>query len=410
MKYLLSKLALAAILIFAASLASCDFPDTYKGEYVNVSGDAARDNNYAERGGLYRQNYFVTKIEAEDSSGASCPPLPLADTEYCFFTKKGSVLRVSASKTVWTRKLKDGEFAMSSCADPEQNFYFVTNFGRVISHAIDGDERFEIEPPVELGEYPEIGTILINDFGVYYSINNSVIKIDKNGENVKKIDFGSTVSKNFAATGDGDLAIPLTRHAFGATDTLAILSKNLDIKKRIPIENVRLVEEAAVSGDKIFLCGLQETSSKRFPVYLRIDLDGELKFMNRLPITPKHLSVDSDGDLYLVGYGAGIGESLGGVYRFSPDGTMKWKLFFKATLHSPAMLGEYYLAVLTSKENAVGLSYIDYEGTLRQTLTLSDAPAMLPKPVVAPKPSIVIGAAIESKIIRVEDMKFMGIF
>jgi hypothetical protein len=374
---------------------SCQCERSLEGELINQMGDAGRTNSYEYLTTFYKNLVTTTSPRAmKDSGGCFVAPLLLSSAEWVIATKNGTILLTTKTNVTWEYKLDAGEVCISSpCADEEQNLYFLTNNGKVLSLSRLGGLRWKYDFKSIDTNQTVYSELLITKTGlVIASSDGRIALVGKNGKLNWERKHTLSPTKMLSADINGNIAAILTNDEFGKTDSLVCISPDGKLKWEIGFESTRLVKYPVITKDRIYFIGLQEKSDMRVSKVFSLDLKGKIIFEKELSVQARFVSADQNGNVYITAYNSGLGESLSGIYKFDKTGKLKWKLFYEMSIPAPVMITKQELAVLGSTPKAFGVFYMQPDGNLTKTISLSDQAVFYPQPLAGPDGSINFGS------------------
>ncbi len=340
----------------------------------NLFGGQGRRSSY-EGIDFYTQIVTGINLNCQDSSGAINAPLSLEDDEIVIPTANGSMVFISESQAKWHFKLGGGEFvAAGMCADENKNISSISNEGTVYSVSKEGRLNWKVKPSDTNASRSRHSDLLCTKDGIYSASGDGTIsKISFDGKLLWQRHSALAPTGMFAADDDGNLIISISQNQFGGTDSLIVLSPAGKLKWGLEFEDARLIKTPVIHNGVIYVPALKEIGQRRVSTIFSIDTSGRIIWEKNLSVVPRFISVATDGTLYIIGYNAGIGDALSGVFAFAADGGLKWKIFFDAAVPAPLMLGGNAIAFTGSTKDGPGLFFIDYgSGDLIHSIALND--------------------------------------
>jgi hypothetical protein len=119
---------------------------------------------------------------------------------------------------------------------------------------------------------------------------------------------------------------------------------------------------------------------------------------------PRFISVDNQGMTYAIGYNAGLGRPMSGIYAIDSTGEIMWHMYIKAAVPSPAIITESQLIITGSTEEGIVVSFFNKNnGVLIKQISLSDAPAPYPIPAATPEKTVVYLSTTKLTLITIDD-------
>jgi hypothetical protein len=408
MKNLLIIVILACIL-----LSSCEKKS--EPSLINLYGGYNRNNNYEKYGSFPSFTTFIDKasnfIKMNDSSGAIVAPLVISESQVLIATINGSIIMFDRTtdtinkKTSWSYKL-DSSLVVASgmCGDIDKNIYAILSNGELLSLSKNGNLRWKYRYSNENNDKLFSSDLLAVNDGIIASLSNGLIfKLSFDGKLLWERKSNWSTTNTFAGDSYGNLYIPITKEEFGASDSLIMLDKNGKLLWQKTFEKVRIIKTPVIQNGNIYISGLQELNNGRAPVVIAIDTSGKEIWKKELAVVPRHISTSNDGSIYIIGYNSGIGEAMSGVFCFTKEGKLKWQLYFEAIVPAPLMVGKENLAFIGRTPKALACYFMNKEGQVTKTISLTDIPTPYLQPVVMPNGAITMAGAEKSCLIRIDE-------
>jgi outer membrane protein assembly factor BamB len=391
--------------VIAAVLSSCEVDRIIEDKPRNLYGDAGRTSNYEDYGEFYSRMKITYDLEGEDTTGAIQPPLVVRSYQIAAATSGGSIVLLNNSGTLWTFKLGEDELVASAmCADPNENIYALTNMGNLYKLDIDGNLIWK-KNIYENEDFSRIfSDLLATREAVYAADRDGVItKIDTSGKIDWIREFTSEITETFAADAEGNIVTGLTSGDFSAVDTLAVLSPEGEMLMAQAFSG-RIINTPVVAGGKIFLAVEKYIGGSRLSKIYCIDAAGKTVWDIELSVMPRYISVDSEGNSYAVGYNAGLGRPLSGMFAIDTTGKLKWHMYLKATVPAPAIITETQLIITATTDDGPTVSFFKRkEGVMIKQISLSDAPALHLMPAAAPDKTTIFLSTTEFNLLTIDD-------
>lgn len=396
---MLRKTIVLSIIIFAL-LSSCSKEENYN--LSNKYGNFYRNNFYPNIS-LITENYKEITLN-EDSYGAVLPPLILDYQTLIIPGYNGSLHKVLNNNVKWTVNLGDNvKIASSPCADDLGNIY-VTGFdGKLYSYDKDGEPRWQY-PITDKQDMTETFSDLLAlpDGIVSAGSNGTIVKTDFKGKVIWKKVFSNYITSTFAGKENGAVIVPVTQNKFGETDSLYYIGKDGTFLQKTGFENLRIISSPVISGNKIYLAGIRETSSGRVSEIICLDSNFKSLWTKKMSVVIKTLSADNEGNLYITGFNSIYGQNMTGIYKLADKGEVKWQIFLETSTKSPVIISKDYLALsgTSPKENAIFfLRKVD--GVVARSLVLDrKLPSLTLEPALMKNGSLIFAAAANLTIVK----------
>ena len=371
----------------------------------NLNGGIGRTNSYENFGSFYTSNFYITQYSLPDSSGIMFSPLPLDGGRLAIATIAGSLAVVDGKKTEWTAKLDSNLFVVAGmAADNRQNIYLIANNGLIYSFSNEGKLRWKYYyPKLDEGKFI-FSDLLAQRDGIVASLSPGVVfKVSYEGKLLWHDDFQLATTKSFASTQSGKVLIPTTFNSFGQSDTMNCYSSTGKILWKKGFEKSRILRNPIIHKNLILFPATYDIYEDKFYLIYALDTIGNILWTKELSVLPRYISVSEEGNIYVAGYNAGLGEGLSGIFCFSDKGKLIWKQYLDITVKSPILISQDNLAIVGVKRRSPAVFFFNKMGTLIKTVSLSDTPILNLQPFVLPEPIIAFAGAEKLFILRIDE-------
>lgn len=403
-RYIITSIITALLLVL---LVSCRCERSNEGSLVNQFGGQGRTNSYEGINSFYKQLAITDKPAGmQHQGGTIAAPLLLSSSEFCFASSSGSILLTTKGSKLWEYKIGGNQAVASNmCADREQNIYAITSNGELISLNRKGELRWRYSFDTIPGKLTIFSDLLAVDDGIVMaSSNGKLAKLDFSGRLMWEMQFALSPTETFSADKDGNIAVILTNNEFSATDSLIVLNKSGAVVWGKAFPETRLIKYPAISDGRIYIAGLFEKGGQRISQIICLSKhDGRNVWVKELAFAPRFISVADNGDVIITGYNSGIGDAISGIFCLDSSSSLKWKIYFDYQVPTPILISKEDIAVVGRSPKAWGVFFLDRNGTVQRTVSLSESPLIYPMPSVTPDGVIVFGGADGMEIIRIDD-------
>lgn len=391
------------ITILALLFYGCSEKEEIQG--YNSQGGTNRTNNYEEFGGFYNNSFYIDKYDIGDKSGCMIPPLALERGRMAVTTVNGTLAMLSGQKVEWVVKLDTSKIVTAGMAgDKDQNIYLITDDGTISSYSTDGKLRWKyLHDSLKAKDKIYSDLLTLKDGLVVAASPGILFKLRFDGKKLWDYNFVQQTMKTFCADKNGNIAIVATENTYGKADTVHYVSSKGKLIWKKGFDKTRIIKGAITTGKLIIFPAAYDQYRDKLYKLIALDTTGALAWEKELTITPRYISAGADSNIYFVGYNAGIGESISGIYCFDLKGNMRWKQYLDNTITTPVLVSKENLAVLGVKRNTIGMFFLDKMGNLTKTVSLSDAPAFMQVPFVLPDPVVAFAGSDEFFIMRIDD-------
>ena len=118
---------------------------------------------------------------------------------------------------------------------------------------------------------------------------------------------------------------------------------------------------------------------------------------------PKFISCAHEDKIYLLAYNSGYGETMSGIFCYNTAGKLQWKLYTGNTVPVPLLISEKNIAFFGTKRNTAGVFFLNLEGTVYSSVSLSDAPPFMHKPFVLNAPAVAFPGLEKMFLVKIDD-------
>ena len=398
MKYFFTIL----ILLLGFVLLSCSGDKSP--ESFNTRGGADRDNDYEALGTFLTNVYSVEKIEMSDSSAAIVPPLILDGLYFYLATVNGSVALVKERSAKWAITLPDSQYVVAGmCADSDKNLYLVTNKGEIISFDKKGKKRWSYLHPVVRDSNFIFDALLAQKDGILVSAEPGLLfKLSLAGKKMWEFNHKHWTVRTFAADAVGNIAFPSTQNDFEKADTIYFISSGGKVKWKKAFAKTRILKNPVIYKNLIVYPASYMLGDTRLYLLIALDTTGKQVWRKELNIMPEYISCGHDR-VYLLAFNSGYGETMSGIFAYDMKGNLQWKLYTGNKVPAPLLVSEENIAFLGTKGNTAGVFFLNNNGTLYHSVSLSDAPLFSHKPFVLNVPAVAFMGSEKLFILKIDD-------
>jgi outer membrane protein assembly factor BamB len=371
----------------------------------NSHGGTNRTNNYEELGSFYKNAFYIDKYDIADKSGCMIPPLALERGRMAVTTVNGTLAMLSGQKVEWIVKLDTGKIVTAGMAgDKDQNIYLITSDGTISSYSTDGKLRWKYLHDSLKAQNKIYSDLLTLKDGLVVAASPGILfKLGFDGKKLWDYNFVQQTMKTFCADKNGNITIVATQNMYGKADTVHYVNSKGKLIWKKGFDKTRILKGAITTGKLIIFQASYDIYQDKLYKIIALDTTGALAWEKELTITPRYISAGTDCSIYFVGYNAGVGESISGIYCFDLKGKMLWKQYLDNTITTPVLVSKENIAVLGVKRNTIGMFFLDKMGNLIKTVSLSDAPIFTQVPFVLPDPVVAFAGSDEFFILRIDD-------
>lgn len=406
MKNILIILAITALL--AAGCTNTEKPSNY-------FGGANRHNYYPNKEFLKytTKEFFVTKSK-DSLVGFAYPVLLLQrnlavgvlnNNKIVFYLKYQPVNEVKLPKDVYV--------ASRIAADKKDNIYAVMSNGTVNSYSQIGIKlwSYELENASKILAYTDV---LCTEENIYFGTDKGdLYKLSQTGMKIWKFKSTLSIGKIISADKDENIAVILNSGSFEGADSIVVLNKDGKKLWGRGFVNQKITGSVLI-GDACFYCGTYSLDGtvEKGNIY-KIDKSGKTIWNKEITVRPRWLSLDGDKTIFISGYNTGVAETFSGVFAISDMGDLKWKMYFKSTIHSPVLVSDGNAVVCGLSQSGIALFILNKSnGNVEKTVSLNDYAPLFLYPSVTEDNSIILTGSSKTTLLRLSDefLKKFNIF
>lgn len=373
-------------------------------EPFNTRGDCTRDNNYEAMGTFLTNKFNIEKIKMSDSSAAIVAPLILDGLDFYLATANGTIALIEGRKAKWEVRLADSQYVVADmCADIDENVYLVTNKGTILSYDKSGKLRWKYLHQTIKDSNFIFDALLAQKDGILVSAAPGLLfKLSLGGKKMWEFKHKHWTVRTFAADKAGNIAFPSTQNDYEKADTLYYISSKGKVKWKKAFAKTRILKNPVIYNNLIVYPASYMLGDTRLYLLIALAPSGKEVWRKEINIMPKFISCGHNR-IYLLAYSSGYGETMSGIYCYDMKGAMQWKLYTGNTVPAPLLISEDNIAFFGTKRNTSGVFFLNKDGTLYHSVSLSDAPLFTHKPFVLNVPAVAFMGSEKLFIIKIDD-------
>lgn len=408
MKNFTNYLLKSIFISFLFFIFSCSKSDDYKNKPINNFGGYERNSSYEFLGDFYTYSAYIDYPKQRIESGAIQQPLALFDEKIVCATSDGNIYCLQDNRNVlWKFKLDSGIVVSTGmCADEKENIYALGTDFYLYSIDKEGKLNWKYKVSDTIVQFPIFSELLCTNDGVYVGSNFGLIaKFSFSGKCEWQIQTPLSVLESFSATKNGSIVVPISHNSFGESDSLLYINPDGKIKWKRALNYIRILKHPAIFGDRISLPAVFDSNGYRVPVVVVLDTFGNLIWQKEVPVQPRYVSIDENGEIYVVGNNPSVSDVVSGIFCYSKSGELRWKLYIDMLLTHPVFVSTKKLVVSGFKSGAVATAVLKKEdGKLIKTISLNKFPILLLRPTVSFNRTIVYASSQELCFARIDDL------
>jgi len=351
-----------------------------------------RNSNYNTAAELPPGIPLLLPLNAADTSGCVVPPLVLSSRRWIIATSEGSLLSVSPTQVDWLFRLPDGAIATSLAADSARVYALATD-GVLYALSHEGKLRWSTVAFAPLDSGAAYAHLLPFADGVLAaSLAGELLCFSGDGQLRWSSNRAAPIGRLPAAFAEA-VAFSSGPGVPGETDTLVLLDASTGQQRWARALPSTAISSGPVGGDHFLaVAGIRHNpESSPAAVLHAFSPMGELLWSQLLPAPARFLSA-ADSLLYVGISSTGVGNPISGILCFSRRGEQLWKLYLQAELTAPPLVFRQALLCFARQGEALGAYVLSREdGSLREVLSLSEAPPLLLTPTVTPDGEVLLG-------------------
>lgn len=397
MKNIIIILAITALL--AAGCTNTEKPSNY-------FGGAERYNYYPNKEFLkYTTREFFQTDTKDSLVGFAYPVLLLQRNLAVGVLNNGKILFYHKYQPVNELTLPKGKYVASRiAADKKNNIYVILNDGTANSYSQIGKKLWSYK--FDNADYTtSYSDVLCTKENIYFGTDKgSLFKLSLSGKKIWEFKSTLSIGKIISADKDDNIAFILNNRSFEGADSIVVLNK--DGKKLWAKGFInQKITGSVIIGDACYYCGTYSLDGtiEKGNIY-KFDKTGNILWNKEITVRPRWLSLDGGKVIYVSGYNTGVAESFSGVFAISDLGDLKWKLYFRSTIHSPVLVSDGNAVVCGVSQTGTALFILDKaSGKVEKTVPLNDYTPLFLYPSVTEDNSIVMTGASKTTLLRLSD-------
>lgn len=371
-------------------------------EPFNLFGNSSRTSSYEKYGRFWTGVALLEKVNCSDTTGFITFPLSLKNNTFVTSSAEGFVACFEHSNLLWERKLEPKEYVISNfVASPKEDIIFVSNFSNVYSLSKEGELNWKIN----LSDTSKFFSIILaTKDGIYFTSSSNILYcVGYDGITKWKIQLSMPSTNYFAEANDGKIILNLTHDMLGMTDTVFCIDTSGKIFWKKFFEKVRLVRTPIVWKSKIFLLGYKEQEKDIVGFVYCLDTLANVLWSKEFGIIPRFLSVSEEGELFLILYNLGLGETVSTIYKLSEKGNIVSKQFITSTFSTPLFISQQIIGAIGYTKGNPVMIFFGKDLTLWKTIDLSKYPSVLSIPAVLDDCTMIFVSTSGNYLVKIDE-------
>lgn len=386
---MIGALVLTTLLLCGCQMERWSVPATF-------GGSPARTNNYAITAAEPPRLVFSLELHHSDSSGCLYPPLPLSSRLTVLTTARGSLVAISGTEVVWSFSLPEGVTAGAALAADTTTLYLLGTDGALYALSFEGWLRWRkpIFESLAAGGGPYTHPLPLTDGILVGDASGRLYRISSTGTVLWMHHRRTALERSPVADPEGTIAVGAKGDNDRAGDTVIVLEPTGRQRWARELTQTQLSCPMSMGRDLLAVGGLRFSSANDpIPVLHAFSKTGAIVWSRTLPAPPRWLSLDDSNNVYVVVHSSGIGDPISGVFCFTAHGHQRWHIYLRATIVSPLLLFGTTAFTLALEANGALGAYVFslHDGSLKEFISLEEAPPLLLQPAVTPEGSLLLG-------------------
>ncbi len=410
----LNKLKQHSLFLILAMLSISCGGDEVK--LLNFAGSATKDNSYEHLNVLPNQLYTVYKAK-EEFGGSTAPLLVLNSGKVIIAGNNGKIVCMLGDASYWTYQLPSNEYVYNTIvADGNDNIYFITYGGQLISLDNNGKERWKLNHNdnekivnklnIQGLQEPLYNDLIIEENKITIASSHSRAGVVSQYDFTGKLIWQYATSLSIiglASDEKGNIYANGNDYRTKGCDSLICITSSGKLNYSIPFINQTLVKYPVISQEKVFLSTLIAGDEGLSKLY-SISLDGKQIYEKEIAYVVRNLSVAKDGSCYFTCFNSGLGSTKTGIFAFNPKGEKVWQLFIEYSLPHAPLISQEEIALAGTNQNSMGIYYIDrITGKLLRVQDIGTADPLNYKPYLNNEGCIFIASSNQSSYLKVDN-------
>lgn len=375
-RLLLPALAAASLLLLSCGTESHRPVDSFGA--FNLLGGAARGNDFS----LFdTAPAAVLDAQSYDSlhGGFLGAPLPMADGRLVLLNENGVVAFIQYRSLLKRVKFAESERPLPGIAADASGMVYVATTAGII-HAIDSAGSVLWRQPI--GKSAAVtpvyhsGLLGLDDGVVVGGSDGTLARFDHAGGRRWEIRRGASLAGMLAGDPGLGIVTAVSFNDYDRSDTLLVVDPRTgaEVWAR-PLQGGRILYGPVIARDMIVIGGAsRDSSGDRHPFVAAFAPGGNLLWRASLPVMPRGISTDDQGNVYVTGSGVGRQFIGGAVLSFDRAGKRRWQVTLESGVPAPAVIGKQWIYFVARRDGRTGLFTYDRNGTFAKFLAIDMLP------------------------------------
>ncbi len=382
---------------------------------TTLGGSPARTHNYASTAPEPPRLLFLIPLSHSDSSGCLQPPLPLSSRLTIVATTQGSLVAISGAEVAWSFRFPQGVTAGAALAADTATLYALGTDGTLYALSFEGRLRWQ-KPLLEAfssGGGPYLQPLPFTDGVLIGDATGRLYRLSSSGALLWEQHRRTTLERYPVADSDGSIVVGAKGQGELDGDTVIFLESTGHQRWARPLIQTQLSCPMSVGKRFLAVGGLHlSPANDPVPVLHTFSKTGDLLWSRVLPAPPRWISLDDSNNVYVVVHSPGVGEPISGVLCFNAHGHQRWHMYLRASIAGPLLLFRTAALAFALEGNGALGAYIFslHDGSLKEAISLEEAPPLLLQPAVTPDGSLLLGWSSRLGLLRFGEHPWRWLF
>jgi outer membrane protein assembly factor BamB len=371
----------------------------------NQYGGGRRDNDRSGYGSV-RVSSLSPIFFKELSGGLVTPPLPVSNDQTIILLQNGLLAGVRLDSVNWTRQL--GPQFPGIAADSSGQIYTVSVRGELNAIHPDGTIAWKapLRPPGDSAAIVNYSWPLALAAGVVVgSTGGKVVRMRGDGKLLWEVMRGGAIMQSIAADPGLGIVIGVTHNDYALSDSLALLDPASGLQRwSAAVEGGRIVSGPAILGE-LLVVGVASAAEdgSRTPYVAAFTPQGKLAWRTPLPVMPRGLAGDLEGNVYVGGSAVRRDFAGGAVVSLDRSGKERWRVTLQSGVPAAPVVSRDWVYFVSRQDERTGVFTYGRDGKFSAFVPISTLPDVLPQPVLTPYGQVLLGGIGEPVLLRGSD-------
>jgi outer membrane protein assembly factor BamB len=337
------------------------------------------------------------------NGGLVTPPLQLSNDQMVLLLQNGLLAGIRFDSVNWTRQLAP-QFP-GIAADSTGQIYTISIRGDLTALHPDGTIAWTapLRLPADSAEIINYSWPLALPAGVVLgSTRGELRRIGGDGKTLWEVRRGGAIMQSIAADPGLGIVVGVTHNDYGLSDSLVLLDPASGIQRwSAAVEGERIISGPAILGD-LLVVGVASAgeNGSRTPYAVAFTPQGKQAWRSPVPVMPRGIAGDLDGNVYVAGSGVRRDFAGGAVVSFDRSGKERWRVTLQSGVPAAPVTSKEWVYFVSRQDERTGIFTYGRDGKFSAFVPISTLPDVLPQPVITPFGQVMLGGLGDPVLLR----------